>query len=469
MSNANLFRKLPSVDVLLRHMSAAIEQSGKQAVTTALRGVLTEQRSLLAATGKAELNVEALCKLATARLTRESGPSLTAVFNLTGTVLHTNLGRAVIPDTVMPAIEQALGNCNLEFDLADGERGDRDKLVEPLICELTGAESATVVNNNAAAVLLVLNTLALNKSVPVSRGELVEIGGSFRIPEMMERSGCRLLEIGATNRTHLRDYAKAITAETALLLKVHTSNYRIQGFTNSVSEAELAHLAHEHSLPLVVDMGSGNLLDFQQLGLPSEPRTQTLLAAGADIITFSGDKLLGGPQAGLIAGRRDLIEAIKRNPLKRALRADKVTLATLAAVLNLYRHPDKLLQALPTLRHLKRSSSDITTAANRLRAAVQASLGDEFLVSVKPCDSQIGSGAVPLDTLPSAGLHITRAQKSTDNKRDDAVVRELARQLRALPHPVIGRIHRSALWLDLRCLETAQEPVFLNQLALLQQ
>ncbi len=379
------------------------------------------------------------------------------MFNLTGTVLHTNLGRASLPEEAIYAVVCAARYpSNLEFDLKTGKRGNREDHIESLLCEFTGAEAATVVNNNAAAVLLVLNTLALGKQVPVSRGELVEIGGSFRIPEVMQRAGCTLLEVGATNRTHLKDYQRAITRDTALLLKVHTSNYRVEGFTSEVNERELAALANKHGLPFVIDLGSGNLIDFSALGLPKEQTAADAINIGADLITFSGDKLLGGPQAGLIAGRADLIAQINNNPLKRALRLDKMTLAALAEVLKLYRNPQTLPQRLPTLRHLTRPLTDIQALAQRLQPAVAAAVTPQYAVDLVSSCSQIGSGALPVDTLPSASLRLL----PTDS--DDAKLRGLAATLRGLPKPVIGRIHKGALLLDLRCLE--DEVGFINQL-----
>ena len=459
-SQESLYRELSSIDSLLQQMGVERERWGHESVTRVLRDLTAELRRDISLGRKPDTSVESLRRRVDQQLTSQNRASLVPVLNLTGTVLHTNLGRASLPAEALDAIVTVAGSpSNLEFDLVSGKRGDRDSHIEALICELTGAQAATVVNNNAAAVLLVLNTFAMQREVPVSRGELVEIGGSFRIPEVMSRSGCTLVEIGATNRTHLKDYREAINANTALLMKVHTSNYALQGFTASVDESELAALAAEHQLPFVVDLGSGNLVDFAALGLPDEPTAATAIANGADLITFSGDKLLGGPQAGLIVGRADLIEAIKQNPLKRALRLDKMTLAALEAVLKLYRDPQRLCQRLPALRLLTRKQAAIRAQALALLPALQDALAPRFEVTVVDCHSQIGSGSLPVETLASAALRIAPVSG------EDSEPRELADRLRQLDLPIIGRLHKSALWLDLRCLEPDMERVFLAQLA----
>lgn len=391
---------------------------------------------------------------ALAELTAKAQPSLRRVFNLTGTVLHTNLGRAPLPPEAIAAIADAADACNLEYDLGSGERGERDDHVEQTLCRLTGAEAALVVNNNAAAVLLALNTLAEGREVIVSRGELIEIGGAFRIPDIITRSQCILREIGTTNRTHKRDYADSIGNNTAAILKVHKANYVIQGFTAEVAERDLATIAHAKNLPLVVDLGSGSLIDLAKYNLPHEPTPMETIAAGADLVTFSGDKLLGGPQAGLIVGRAELIAKLRRNPLKRALRVDKFTLAALAAVLGLYADPDRLAQRLPTLRRLVRTAADIQSACERIFPVLQTWLGNRVAVTTEAQSSQIGSGSRPMDLLPS---HAIAMRPGTD-----AALVALARAFRALPIPVIGRLHDGALLFDLRCLE--DEKAFLAQL-----
>jgi L-seryl-tRNA(Ser) seleniumtransferase len=447
-----MLRRIPSVDEVLKTGAAgvAVERFGRPQVVAAVRATLDAVRADLRGGGTDGVGPDLVAASALARLDHAGRPSVKAVFNLTGTVLHTNLGRAVLAEAAVEAAVAAMRQAiALEFDLASGRRGERDSLVRGLLCELTGAEDATVVNNNAAAVLVVLNTLARNRDAIVSRGELIEIGGAFRMPDIMARAGCRLVEVGTTNRTHPRDYAEALNERTGLVLKVHTSNYRIEGFVAEVAGRELAAIAHARGIPLVNDLGSGTLIDLSRYGLAHEPTVAEAVADGADLVTFSGDKLLGGPQAGFIVGRKDLIARINKNPMKRALRMDKIRLAAIEATLALYRDPDRLADRLPTLRLVARPATEIVALAARLAPLVMARLGDAFAVTVIDCASQIGSGSLPQQTLASAGLAL-RPQAVRGAGR---ALEKLATALRALPVPVIGRIADGAVVLDLRCLE----------------
>ncbi len=372
------------------------------------------------------------------------GSTYEPVFNLTGTVIHTNLGRSLLSPALWSSVEPLVTRpVNLEYDLTQATRGDRDKIVEDRIRALTGCEAATVVNNNAAALLLVLNTFALGKKVPVSRGELIEIGGSFRLPELMTRAGCELIEVGTTNRTHLGDF-EAVADETSMLLKVHPSNYHVTGFTKEVSAKELAALGGELQVPSCVDLGSGTLVDLTRWGLPHEPTPQSILEQGIDLVTFSGDKLLGGVQAGIIVGSKELLAQIKKNPLKRALRADKITLAVLNETLKLYEDTETLRENIPLLRTLTTPLDELQSRAERLAEALPESLSS----SVRESSGQIGSGAVPDQGLESMSLVISH--ESMD-------AQALVNALRNLPTPVIGRIHEDQVWLDMRCAEPEEE------------
>jgi L-seryl-tRNA(Ser) seleniumtransferase len=446
---------LPSVDRVLRAAGAStlIERHGRALVVDAVRSMLADYRSR-----RQGASVEAVLTDCSERLARMAQPSQRRVFNLTGTVLHTNLGRAPLPEeAVIAAAEAMRAPTTLEYDLDSGRRGERDDHIARWLTRFTGAEAALAVNNNAGALVLALNALAAGRETIVSRGELIEIGGSFRLPDLMERAGTKLREVGTTNRTHLRDFAAAIGPETALILKVHTSNYEIQGFTAAAPTAGLAALARDHGVPFVEDLGSGTLVDLENWGLPHEPTVAEALQAGADLVTFSGDKLLGGPQAGLIVGRAELIAKLARNPLKRALRLDKIRLAALEAVLRLYADPDRLAARLPALRLLSRSGDEIAALAQRLLPAVARALDGAATVAMAETKSQIGSGALPVSLLSSAALALTPVDAS------GAALEALARRLRGLPVPVIGRIERGRVMLDLRCLENEAE--FVAQLS----
>ena len=460
-----LWRALPSVDRLLAGSAviALVEKHGRMMTVEVIRDLLQAQRDKLAKLeqGNAAKFDEATFIAACAKeLAQRTQPSLRPVINLSGTVLHTNLGRALMPQSVADAVMTAMTRpVNLEFDLGGGARGERDTHVEKWITRLAGGDGAVVVNNNAAAVYLALNTLGAKKEVIVSRGELIEIGGAFRIPDIMKRAGVKLIEVGTTNRTHLKDFAEAITPRTAAIMKVHTSNYAVQGFTAVAPEAELAALAHQHGLLYIVDLGSGMLVNLEDYGLPHEPTPKEALANGADLVTFSGDKLLGGPQAGLMVGTKEFIAKIRKNPMKRALRVDKMTLAALDALLRLYTNPDKLREEVTTIRLLTRKRDDIRAQCERVLPHVQAALTDKADVNIVDCGSQIGSGSLPVDSLPSAGIAISQPGSG---KRKGSFANKLSLAFRQLPLPVIGHIRDDAFILDLRCLDHEDE--FVTQL-----
>lgn len=384
-------------------------------------------------------------------------PRLVSTINATGVVLHTNLGRALLCQDALERITQiAAGFSNLEFDIKKGKRGERYSAVEQLLCELTGAESAMAVNNNAGAVFLCLNTLAKDCEVIVSRGELVEIGGSFRIPDVMEKSGCTLKEVGTTNRTHPKDYESAITEKTALLLKVHTSNYKIEGFTSSVPLSELATLGKRHNLPVMEDLGSGSIIDLSKYGLAREPTVSDAVLSGADIVTFSGDKLLGGPQAGIIVGRADSIKKIKSNPLTRALRIDKLTLAALEATLGLYRDESAALSKIPTLRMLTCPFQDTVERAEKLIHEINLKIGDKAVVAHADLSSRTGGGSYPEFSIPSRCVTIQPKHISA------ALLEEKMRM--SIP-AIIGRIDNNRFIIDPRTLQEGEDTIICNVIA----
>ncbi|EOI6443341.1 L-seryl-tRNA(Sec) selenium transferase [Yersinia enterocolitica] len=455
----HLYSQLPAIDSLLRapEMAPLLDEYGAALLTENLRLMQAEAREYI----RQFHTLADWCADWPAALRHrlnQRQPALKPVFNLSGTVLHTNLGRAPLAESAIAAVTDAMrGAVTLEYSLSGAGRGHRDRAVADLLCELTGAEDACIVNNNAAAVFLMLTVMAAGKQVVVSRGELVEIGGAFRIPDVMRQAGCELVEVGTTNRTHLKDYRQAISEHTGLLMKVHTSNYSIEGFTASVAEQQLAALGHEFAIPTATDLGSGSLVDMTRYGLPAEPMPQQLIAAGVDLVTFSGDKLLGGPQAGIILGKKQWIDQLQQHPLKRVLRADKMTLAALDATLRLYQQPDRLTELLPTMRLLTRSAQDIAESAQRVLAALNSRYGAEFTLAVEPCWSQIGSGSLPVDRLPSWAVTFTPKEGR------GSALEALTARWRGLAKPIIGRVADGRLWLDLRCLE--DEAALLRELA----
>ncbi|HDL8468982.1 TPA: L-seryl-tRNA(Sec) selenium transferase [Yersinia enterocolitica] len=455
----HLYSQLPAIDSLLRapEMAPLLDEYGAALLTENLRLMQAEAREYI----RQFHTLADWCADWPAALRHrlnQRQPALKPVFNLSGTVLHTNLGRAPLAESAIAAVTDAMrGAVTLEYSLSGAGRGHRDRAVADLLCELTGAEDACIVNNNAAAVFLMLTVMAAGKQVVVSRGELVEIGGAFRIPDVMRQAGCELVEVGTTNRTHLKDYRQAISEHTGLLMKVHTSNYSIEGFTASVAEQQLAALGHEFAIPTATDLGSGSLVDMTRYGLPAEPMPQQLIAAGVDLVTFSGDKLLGGPQAGIILGKKQWIDQLQQHPLKRVLRADKMTLAALDATLRLYQQPDRLTELLPTMRLLTRPAQDIAKSAQRVLAALNSSYGAEFTLAVEACWSQIGSGSLPVDRLPSWAVTFTPKEGR------GSALEALTARWRGLAKPIIGRVADGRLWLDLRCLE--DEAALLRELA----
>ena len=442
------FKNIPSVDEILRSPEcvAITKKYGRIFVVSSIRSILSSQKATVLEGGNVE-SFDIIVRKVKEHFSKFFIPDTRRVLNLSGTVIHTNLGRSLLAKQAIENIRMVSANhATLEFDIDKQSRGDRDNLVSKMLEELTGAEAATVVNNNAAAVYLVLSTFGFKKEVIVSRGELVEIGGSFRIPEIMERAGSKLKEVGTTNRTHFADYESAISGKTGLILKVHTSNYEVKGFTANVCERELAHLCKRANLPLTVDLGSGNLINMESYGLPKEPTVKSIVNSGADLVTFSGDKLLGGPQCGIIVGSKTLISKIKENPVKRILRVDKTTMAALSSTLFLYGDPSSLSQNLPTLGFLSRKKSEIKKMADKILPKVKDCLRHEAEVRVIDCFSQVGSGALPISTLPSVGLSIAPIKKGSKN------LRVIQRKFLRLPIPIIGRIHDNSLILDVRCL-----------------
>jgi L-seryl-tRNA(Ser) seleniumtransferase len=453
-----LLRTLPAIDRLLATSQLTeLEQTqphllirdAAQRVVEDLRSQLLDEQAPLP-----DLDIEAVAERVAAQVELMAKPSLRKVINVTGTLLHTNLGRAPLCSDALHAIKDvAQGYSNLEYDLEAGQRGKRFTHVEELICKLTGGEAATVVNNNAGAVMLALAALAGGKSAIVSRGELIEIGGSFRIPDIMAASGVDLVEVGTTNKTHLKDYAAAIDKETALILKVHTSNYRILGFTEAVSGEELAELAHGNDIPVLEDLGSGLLMDLTPYGLPREPTVREALKTDIDLVTFSGDKLLGGPQAGIIVGNKDVIDRVRKHPMARALRIDKLTLAALEATLKLYLDPEKALEQVPTLRMLALPAEEMQRRCDKLLPRLTADLGDSAECSIIEATATVGGGALPLAELPGRVIALEPKQLSLN---------ELTARLRSCEPAVVGRIQDGRLLIDPRTLNADDEAPLLQ-------
>jgi len=442
-------RELPAVDRLLAHArtQALLARFSRPYVLRRCREILDELRREIKKGHPFEpgaLGEERILDRLEETINAARDLGLTRVVNATGTILHTNLGRALLPQSAIEAVCRAgTSAVNLEYDLAVGERGRREQVIEELLVDLTGAEAATVVNNNAAAVLLALNTLASGKEVIVSRGELIEIGGAFRIPEIMARSGAVLREVGTTNRTHAADYERAITGNTGLLLKVHTSNYRVVGFVADVGLADLVAIGKNHAIPVMEDLGSGALVDLSQYGLPKEPVVAERISLGADIVTFSGDKVLGGPQAGLVVGTSTCVSQLSRNPLHRALRCGKLTIAALEATLRLYRESATLAEDLPTLRMFTRSLAEMETVGRQVMPALSEALGSGFRLSLQDSTSQVGSGALPTEEIPTKAIAV---------EHDGMGANHVAERFRLARPPIIGRIKDDRFLLDLRTI-----------------
>lgn len=483
MEKQEWYRRIPKVDMLLETdgIRQYIPVYGYERVREAVRAELSELRARIAqlpegeAEGTAEDDVllNVICAQDTAepgqsaecenvltdrigaRLLRMQSPGLKKVLNGTGTILHTNLGRAPLgKEAASRVLETVSGYCNLEYDLEDGCRGERCGQIENILCEITGAEAAVAVNNNAAALLLILCTLAQGGEVIVSRGELVEIGGQFRIPDVMKQSGAGLVEVGTTNRTRLSDYETAVTETTKAILKVHTSNYRIIGFTEETSIEQLTPLREKYGIPLVEDLGSGALLDLTKYGLPGEPNVQDALRRGADIVCFSGDKLLGGPQAGIIAGKKEYIEKMRSNPLFRALRIDKITAAFLETILLEYRSMERALVRIPTLRMLTQNEKEIAEDAAELKILLEQAAFDAE-IALYPCRSKVGGGALPVTELPSMAVGIRPSKISAET---------LSRRLHRLPIPVVTRIEDENVLVDARTFEMEYASEFVRML-----
>ena len=460
MNKNTLYRSIPKVDILLEDagIQSLIETYSRDTVMEAIRSEMDSLRAFIGKCDNEEIareQIEALKTNITKRVAKMHEPNMKMVINATGTILHTNLGRAPIGQKHMDRIAAlATGYCNLEYNLEAGRRGERYSHFEELLCKITGAEAAMAVNNNAAAVMLILSSLAKGGECVVSRGELIEIGGKFRIPDVMEQSGATLVEVGTTNKTHYSDYEEAITEETKALLKVHTSNYRIVGFTENVTIDELVPLAKQYEIPVVEDLGSGVLIDLSKYGITYEPTVQDSIAKGADVVCFSGDKLLGGPQAGIIIGKKKYIDKMKKNQLTRALRIDKFTAAALEVVLQEYLSEEKAVQNLPVLRMISKTVEEITADAKMLmRTLKRAELPAK--IELQSCESQIGGGSLPLERLASVAVAI---------RPDNISVAELEERMRFLPVPIIPRVANDMVLMDVRTIDKKTFKLIADQL-----
>jgi L-seryl-tRNA(Ser) seleniumtransferase len=445
----NMFRMIPAVDRLLEKLLTSERSLSypRSLVLAAINDVLDDTRKKIegdAIKDLTELGIDSISEKVVKRLEVAARPSLRPVINATGVVIHTNLGRSILAERVLARVMSIGGGySNLEYDLEEGKRGSRHSHVEGILRELTGAEAAIVVNNNAAAVLIALETLARGSEVVVSRGELVEIGGSFRIPDVMKKSGAKMVEVGTTNKTHVKDYEEAIGPDTALLLKVHRSNFHIIGFTEEVATSQLAELGRRHGLPVMEDLGSGCMVDLSEYGLAKETTVRDALAGGVDIVTFSGDKLLGGPQAGIILGRKDLIDAIKQNQLARALRIDKLTLAALEETLNIYRDEKTALKEIPTLRMICQDYGSLKTKAGRLARMIGMLDTEAFSIDQVNGVSKVGGGALPLMELPTRLLRLTPMGISA---------RFMDEWLKSCKTPIIIRVEKDSVLMDVRTI-----------------
>jgi L-seryl-tRNA(Ser) seleniumtransferase len=448
------FAMLPSVEAVIAD-GGGLARWSRAAAVDAVRETIDALRARIRGgepLSPQDCSIEAVARSASARIASAAAPRLRRIVNATGVVLHTNLGRARLAPEAIEAVNLAAsGAVNLEYDIERGARGDRDSLVEEHLCALTGAEAATVVNNNAAGVVLALHSLAHGREVVVSRGELIEIGGSFRIPDIMAASGARLREVGTTNRTHLADYRRAIGAETALLMKVHTSNYRIVGFASAVELEDLAALAREHpDVAVIEDLGAGAIVDLREYGLAGEPVVGERLKAGADLVLASGDKLLGGPQCGIVVGRAALVERIRQNPLRRALRCDKLTLAALEATLRLYRFSTDVSQTIPTLRSLARPVAELRKTGENALALLRDSFGADWTFELMEVTGQAGSGAWPGVAFDSLAIAV---------RGEGSSAAQTERRFRLADPPILGRIENDTFLLDLRLVEDARDLV----------